>query len=297
MDIYSMKCFISIAQTLNLSRAAEEMNVTQPAISAQLKKIESEVGGNLIHRTSHKMELTPLGQMVYNRFKEITALYEDTMWRAKLFNEGKKAIRVGYEGPNDWAGVNRLFMEYMKLYPDVDLQIYEGELGALVDSLEKAEMDVVFVDHFSVSTLEEVESMYLFSDYGCFAMSSDHPLAVKEKLTSEDVKGQQIYLNMAGSASMEQIYRKLLASGVRAQDIHPVRGAKTEMMMAAAHGGLAALPRTFKTKDVGQDLVFRDLDNPVKHIDYVVAWSDKRSTLPIHQLIDLCGKFNWPTYE
>ena len=61
MDLFSMQCFLSAAEHLNLSKAAVEMHITQPAMSAQIKKLEQEIGASLFERDSRRLVLSPAG--------------------------------------------------------------------------------------------------------------------------------------------------------------------------------------------------------------------------------------------
>ena len=105
MDLFSMQCFLSAAESLNLSKAALQMHITQPAMSIQMKKLEKEIGAILFERDARKMRLTPAGQLVQKSFTSILGTYNVMLWQARSLNQEKRRLRIGYHGPSDWAGI------------------------------------------------------------------------------------------------------------------------------------------------------------------------------------------------
>ena len=82
-----MKCFLSVAKHLNLSLAAKEMFISQPAMTSKLNAIEEEIGVKLVKRSRHKVELTPAGESVQKDFAFILDYYEKTKIEAKKICE------------------------------------------------------------------------------------------------------------------------------------------------------------------------------------------------------------------
>src|SRR4029450_6087470 len=76
MQIYQVRYFLALARTLNFTRAAEQCNVTQPALTKAIQKLEQELGGTLIHRERHLTQLTELGKMILPTLEKILAAAE-----------------------------------------------------------------------------------------------------------------------------------------------------------------------------------------------------------------------------
>ena len=88
MDTFSMKCFLCVAKRLNLSKAADTMGISQPAMSAQIKKMELELGVPLFVRDTHTVYLTPEGETVRAHFQQVLPDYEkltEELERQKIF--------------------------------------------------------------------------------------------------------------------------------------------------------------------------------------------------------------------
>ena len=78
MDIRELRTFIAIAQARNITRAAEELHISQPALSRQVIKLESELGCKLLERGGHGISLTSAGHLLLNRARELSDLLEKT---------------------------------------------------------------------------------------------------------------------------------------------------------------------------------------------------------------------------
>ena len=76
LQFYQVRYFLALARTLNFTRAAEQCNVTQPALTKAVQKLEQELGGALIHRERHLTQLTELGKMILPTLEKIFAAAE-----------------------------------------------------------------------------------------------------------------------------------------------------------------------------------------------------------------------------
>lgn len=78
MDIRELRTFIAIAQAGNITRAAEELHISQPALSRQIIKMENELGCKLLERGGHGISLTNAGHLLLNRARELSDLLDKT---------------------------------------------------------------------------------------------------------------------------------------------------------------------------------------------------------------------------
>ena len=109
MEIFTMECFLNAADLKSLSKAAVKMCITQPALSMQIKKLETEMNVRLINRSSHSFSLTEEGQMAYQAFSSIVGTYSNLRFRLEQSRNNRKVLRIGYHGPTSWANIPDLF--------------------------------------------------------------------------------------------------------------------------------------------------------------------------------------------
>lgn len=296
MELFSMQCFLSAAEHLNLSKAAVQMNITQPAMSVQIKKLEKEIGVSLFERSSHKMRLTPAGQVVRKSFTSIIGSYNVMLWQARSLEEKVQCLRVGYHGPSDWAGILGLLKGFMQENPDVRVTIQSMEFGELARKLEEGGLDLAFLETSDVEGRELLQWIPVFDDYGCFAVSRDHPLSGRRKVWPEEIQDQTVYFNLRNSASMQSIFHRLLESGIAPEKLVCVEGTETAIALAVAYGGMAAVPMTFKT-DQNPQIAYVDNASPVVHLNFCLAWRRNNETEPLRRFVRSCRDYRWPHYD
>lgn len=138
MDLIKLKYFISAAEVLNFSKAAENCNITQTAIGKYINKLENEIGCTLFYRTNKGVSLTEAGEKFYAGVKEISEQYENLL---KQIEAGKdKVLRIGIAG--DYLPVNFL-SKYMSLNQDVSLEVEFEDKDQLITMLDMGAIDAM----------------------------------------------------------------------------------------------------------------------------------------------------------
>jgi DNA-binding transcriptional LysR family regulator len=109
MELYQIRYFVALCDTLNFARAAERCNVSQPSLTRAVQKLEQELGGSLIHRERRLTRLTELGELVRPMLKEVLSHAERTKTAANWHLSGKKAVlRLGSCPASGRSGWRRL---------------------------------------------------------------------------------------------------------------------------------------------------------------------------------------------
>ena len=113
MEMHQIRYFLALSETLNFTRAAERCNVTQPTLTAAIRRLEEELGGPLFHRERNRSHLTELGRLMRPHFERIHTSTEAARSDAMdLTDLGKASLRLGVMctiGPSRLIGlVNRL---------------------------------------------------------------------------------------------------------------------------------------------------------------------------------------------
>ena len=138
MDLIKLKYFISAAEVLNFSKAAENCNITQTAIGKYINKLENEIGCTLFYRTNKGVSLTEAGEKFYAGVKEISEQYENLL---KQIEAGKNnVLRIGIAG--DYLPVNFL-SKYMSLNQDVSLEVEFEDKDQLITMLDMGAIDAM----------------------------------------------------------------------------------------------------------------------------------------------------------
>lgn len=190
MNDLQINYFMAVATNLSFSKTAEELYVSQPAISRQISQLEKELGAKLFRRNNQRTELTEVGRLYFDLFSNFKAEYTNTRIKADhILGKNKAVMRVGFlEGWDLFNIIPPMMKEYKDLFPDSDVVINccgvkELTTGLLTDSLDvivTMKNSVMRYSEFEVSDVAEVGKILIYS--------RKHDLAAKDKkdLTLKD---------------------------------------------------------------------------------------------------------------
>ena len=136
MELRTLQYFVTVAEELNITRAAEKLHMSQPPLSAQIKNLETELDTLLFIRGKRHLKLTESGQLLYRRAKDILSLSERTKAEVLSMGEGMRGtISIGLvEGmAPDIAA--EWFAGFMKQHTNVRFRILDGSTDDLLEKL------------------------------------------------------------------------------------------------------------------------------------------------------------------
>ena len=143
MELYQIRYFLAVADTLNFTRASERSFVSQPALTKAIQRLEETIGGRLFDRTKNSVQLTELGRGMLPNFRQIYETANHAREEARRLTRAKdEAVRVGVMCTIDFHQVLPGFVESQEGRTDVELSFREGNLEALTDALDEGDVDV-----------------------------------------------------------------------------------------------------------------------------------------------------------
>ncbi len=292
MEIFTMECFLNAADLKSLSKAAVKMCISQPALSMQIKKLETELNVKLINRSSHSFALTEEGRAAYQSFSSIVGAYNDLKWQLEQSRNSRKILRVGYHGPTTWANIPDLFCTFMLNHPHIQIDATVSELGKLVDMVTKGDIDVAILVSPDMPSFEmdNMISLELFRELGCFGMSPEHLLAERTVIHAGDLKDCRIYMNAGGQTRGST--RLFVDAGLEPQNIHFANGYIATIANALAKNALVILPRSFKLER--NNIVYVDHDIESLAVSYYAVCRKDNLSRETRLFLDACKNFTWP---
>ncbi len=194
MNLRILTYFLTVAQEQNITRAADILHITQPTLSRQLTQLEGELGVALFKRGSKKLALTPAGDLLVHRGKEIVTMIEKAEQELKdqeLNLSGNISFGAGeYHTVEILADIIKAFQDK---YPAVTFDIFTSTADLLKEKMEKGLLDIALlqapidITDYNFLLLPERE------EWGVL-MPADSPLSAKETITPEDLSHLPIIL-------------------------------------------------------------------------------------------------------
>jgi DNA-binding transcriptional LysR family regulator len=177
MELHQVRYFLAVANTLNFTRAAEICNVTQPALTKGVQKLERELGGQLIFRERQLTHLTDLGKAVLPMLERALASTEAVRRRAREFQQKQMApLTIGLAPTISASLVLEPIAEIRRFVPGLHVELREELPYRLVELLLEGEINVALVGDLD-GTPERIDDWALFEERYVAVLSPAHELA------------------------------------------------------------------------------------------------------------------------
>jgi DNA-binding transcriptional LysR family regulator len=143
MELYQIRYFLAVADTLNFTRASERSFVSQPALTKAIQRLEETLGGRLFDRTKNSVQLTGLGTALLPNLRQIYDGAVQARDRARrLTREHREVVRVGVMCTIDFQQLLPAFADSPAGRGEIELSFREGNHEALTDALDQGEIDL-----------------------------------------------------------------------------------------------------------------------------------------------------------
>ena len=189
MNTTQIKCFLTLAETLNFTKAAARLYISQPALSRQISTLEQEINSLLFIRDQKSVRLTPAGALLASELGSIQSALENLVTRVQTVGWGYTGVLTIGVLEGQWMGeeFTNLYRRFMETYPNIDFRMSQGSFGSLRRQLDSGEIDIAITLEFDVLGVEDILFRPLSRDQAVFAISKERPLAQKETITLEDL--------------------------------------------------------------------------------------------------------------
>ena len=215
MEIRQLKAFLAIAEAKTFTAGARRVNVTQAAISMQIRQLEEEVGMPVFTRTTRRVILTEAGEYLLDRARKILREHDSAIAEiAEVAGAEHGRLRIGSSSSNFAANkLPKILGKLRQRFPNADLHVTSGTSQLLVDKIMHGEVDIAFVslpvDNSSIMT------DLLLSDEIVAIGHPTHPLAKDRYISAAALAGEKLILGERGGNTRRMIDDFFNAANVR----------------------------------------------------------------------------------
>jgi DNA-binding transcriptional LysR family regulator len=242
MELHQVRYCVALYKNLNFTRAAEACNVTQPALTRAIQKLEDELGGALFERERNLTQLTELGRLMRPLLEQTLAAAEAAKTQATRFRERETgSLRVGLPPTISARVVISSMPELMQRIPELDLELVMADEAELMEDLLQGEADAAFVSGTS-DRPDRVNSWTIFREKFYLGMSSAHPLVRSEIVAVSALAGQTL-LGRRDCAATVALHKLCAAADPPARLRHLCESEEHLQQLAAAGLGLVLVPQ------------------------------------------------------
>ncbi|MGV7207257.1 LysR family transcriptional regulator [Oxalobacteraceae bacterium A2-2] len=270
MNLRTLRAFVEVVRQGGFTQAAEVVSVTQSSISKSVRTLEQELDTPLLQRASNKVELTAAGQIVYRR--ALAMLGERAGMAAEL--DGLRGLtqgvlRIGIPPVGSGALFARLFAEYRRRHPGIEIELVEHGSQRLYELLAAGEIELAAL---LAPVGPEFDSQDVRIEPLVALMASGHPLAGSARVDFAALAGSSFILFEAGFALNRIILDACERRGVRPHVT--ARSAQLDFIadLVAAGVGVAFFPRLLAGMHARPDVAQVPLDEPGTDWHLALAW-------------------------
>ncbi|MDE7162316.1 MAG: LysR family transcriptional regulator, partial [Anaeroplasmataceae bacterium] len=170
-----LQTLLTVAKTKNYSKAADELNLTQPAVSLHIKQLEQELNVKLFRRMNHSVELTTEGEIVVKYAIRLNNIYGNLQQALKDNQLNIKQLNIGLTPSAESSIISRILAKYSLEKENLHITIISDTIKNLYTKLKNFEIDVAFVDGKIMD--DHLNYILLDTDSLVLAVSNNNPLS------------------------------------------------------------------------------------------------------------------------
>lgn len=238
MKISVLKTFITVAEAKSMSKAADMLYLTQPAVSKHIKTLEKLFNVDLLHRHGHKVSLTEEGDVFYRQAKETIKVWENSVQvMHELSDKVGGTLRIGASTiPGEYL-LPYLLGCYKKQYPEVELKLEIGDTVEIVRKILDEEIHLGAVGAWIER--KKLMAKKFAEDKLVLIIPPGHPLTKKDKIHPFDLIKEKLIRREKGSGTRRVVEEKLSEFGVPLKELKPVLElGSTQAIITSVEAGL-----------------------------------------------------------
>jgi DNA-binding transcriptional LysR family regulator len=288
VELRHLRSFVAVAEERHFGRAADRLHIAQPPLSQQIRRLETELGVTLLHRTTRSVELAPAGEVLLVRAREILAAVDGATQDARRAARGEFGrLAVGFTGSATYALLPQLAAALRSALPGVVLDL-RGELltPAQVAGLLEGTLDLGLLRppvRERELAVEVVRREALVA-----VLPESHRLAAADAVPLEELEGEPfvVYPSHFRSVLHDAVEETCAAHGFLPRVALEVSETATLVSFVAAGLGVSLVPDSVRHMTV-HGAVYRPLAGEAAAVELAVAWRRDDTTAVLQRALEV----------
>ncbi len=261
VSLRQLRAFVTLAQSRSFAEAAELLHLSQPALSAAIKKMEDAVGGSLFARSTRSLELSPEGRNFLPTARRLLADWDeafDDLGRAFSLQQGKVSVAVMPSfAMNQFPGA---LVAFQRRHPDINISIEDVVMELVIDAVRDGSVDLGIT--FEPEQMDGVQFTPLFVDRFVALLPPESRLATRRRLGWSALAEQPFIAMNRGSWSRATTDRARAAAGVVPDRLLEANQLATIGRMVSVGLGVAVVPQLCRQQMESMGVTCRPIGSP-----------------------------------
>jgi len=295
MEIKNLEAFLLLARSLNFTKSAEQMFLSQSAFSRQIIRLEEEIGCQLFRRTKRSVELTNYGKRFLEHAEIIVSEYNKSLINLKDSLNKNEHLRLGLLNDLIDETFPKIINHFVSAYPEVDVIYSDNSMSSLINNLLRDEIDCAYTLSHDAKNVPGISSFTVWSKPVYIAMSCNHPLAGKSTLKIKDLAGTPFVIPTPDTYNLGVLHMTYLCknAGFEPNVAAMVSNINSLLMLVSSNVGVAFTARTAQNNSP-QGIKFIPIETdeytPLE-TDITVLWKSTNSNSTIRKFLDSAELF------
>jgi len=272
LELRLLHYFVTLAEELHFSRAAQRLCITQPPLSVAIKQLEDGLQAQLFERSSKGVRLTPAGEHLLGKARQLLALSDQAALETRDVARGTRGhLRLGFVGSSLYRGLPQALAQLQQSHPQVRVDMLEANSAEQIQGLLQMRLDVALVH--SIQPPEGIASQLIVEEPFVACLPEGHPLCVCEAIDLSALQGDRLILfsNLVSPTYHQRIYEMCLAHGFAPEVRHEVRHWLSVISMVSLGQGVALVPAALERVGLPR-LAFRPLRGTHPSSEMLTMW-------------------------
>ncbi|GKW25334.1 LysR family transcriptional regulator [Pectobacterium polonicum] len=289
MELRYLRYFVAVAQAKHFTRAAENLGMSQPPLSQQIKKFEQEIGTPLFKRLTRGVEMTEAGQALYEDAYRILQLTDSAIARTRSIARGETgSLKVGFSPSAMFhPTVLSLLHRYCQQHPHVQPLPKEENPATLIASLQERHIDIAFL-RLPCDLSDEINGEILAEEPMKLVLPAGHTLSHKAQVSLSELRQEPliIFPREVCPGLHDMIIRTCYLSGYGPKPSPFAPQLTATIGMVAAGFGITLVPESLACIKA-DNVTYHDIGMPKIHTQIAAIWRKHERSAAIVNLIYL----------
>lgn len=287
MELRHLRYFLTVAQTLNFTKAAERLHIAQPPLSRQIRELEEELGIELFKRIGRRIFLTSAGQVFADRARNILAATDAAVVDSQRAARGEIGhIAVGFFEHIAYTLLPPLLREYQQRFPAVTVELRWFTSAEQPNALMRGDVDLAFMR--SIPPEADLNAALILQEPFYVAIAKDHPLATKRQISIMDCAQLRV-INYKKDVAPDYhaIINQLCAlAGFAPSPLFEMGQIYASLGLVSSGFGVTLVPASVQRVHM-DNVVYRPLREQLSKSELFLAWKDPAPPAALNAFVQL----------
>jgi DNA-binding transcriptional LysR family regulator len=267
LDLRKLRYFVAVAEELHFGRAAQRLYIAQPVLSRQIRKLEQELGVELLVRSSRRVALTPAGLQLMEEAESLLASAEVTRRRIGNIGDDRAVLTIGFFIGDEFTAARKAFSVR---HPDVAIKLRRTYWSDQTDLLRDGRVDVAFV-HLPVDD-RGLELVAVRSEPRVAVLPQEHPAARQREISISELADDPVIIQRGATPAWQAFHNvDPRPDGRQPRSGPAVDNLEEKLQHVAAGGVISFLPACVAAAVVQPGIVYVRV-NDIPPIPICLAW-------------------------